>query len=273
MKLILSFFLFTTLICSAQKDSVLSIEPYIIGDRVEILSTELQENRILNIYLPHGYSPDSSKTYPVIYVLDGSAHEDFLHIVGLVQFGSYSWINLVEESIVVGIENVDRKKDFTFKAKDRKLRKEVPTSGGSDAFMNFIEKEVQPYVASNYTISKARTLIGQSLGGLLASEIIIKRPNLFDKYIIVSPSIWWDNNALLDVNPEITDDLQLYIAVGDEDEEDIMKNGAINLYAKLKPFIDPEHSGFHYFEEHNHGDLLHQAVYRAFESFVKMEKK
>ena len=102
----------------------------------------LKEERILNIYLPHNYHPDSNKLYPVIYLLDGSMHEDFLHITGLVQFASYPWLNIVPESIVVGIENVDRKSDFTFDPDNKDYIKEIPTAGGSEAFMNFIEKEV-----------------------------------------------------------------------------------------------------------------------------------
>ncbi|MGO8056281.1 alpha/beta hydrolase-fold protein, partial [Rhizobium leguminosarum] len=62
-----------------------------MGQIDKIQSIELSETRILNIYLPDGYSPDSSTTYPVIYLLDGSANEDFIHIVGIVQF-----LNMIE---------------------------------------------------------------------------------------------------------------------------------------------------------------------------------
>ena len=77
--------------------------PLNIGESVTINSKILDEDRTLNIYLPHGYSADSTKTYPVIYLLDGSIDEDFIHISGLVQFGSFSWINMIPETIVVGI--------------------------------------------------------------------------------------------------------------------------------------------------------------------------
>ncbi|WP_274704102.1 alpha/beta hydrolase-fold protein [Polaribacter marinus] len=66
-----------------------------IGKSIAIESTILKETRDLNIYLPLSYTTDSLKTYPVIYLLDGSKDEDFIHISGIVQFGSFSWINMV----------------------------------------------------------------------------------------------------------------------------------------------------------------------------------
>ena len=89
-------------------------KPFVLGVIDELPSTILAEKRTLNIYLPEGYKNDDTTKYPVIYLLDGSADEDFIHIVGLVQFNSFEWINGVPKSIVVGIATVDRKRDFTF---------------------------------------------------------------------------------------------------------------------------------------------------------------
>ena len=148
-----------------------------IGEKIEFQSKILKENRILNIYLPNGYSKDSLKEYPVIYLLDGSIDEDFIHISGLVQFGSFSWINMIPESIVVGISNVDRKRDFTFPTNNKKDKEDFPTTGESESFINFIENELQPYIDKKYETDSIKTLIGQSLGGLLATEILFKNPD------------------------------------------------------------------------------------------------
>src|ERR1039458_2813532 len=72
-------------------------KPYVLGVIDELQSSELGEKRILNIYLPESYNQDDTTKYPVIYLLDGSADEDFIHIVGLVQFNSFEWINRSEE--------------------------------------------------------------------------------------------------------------------------------------------------------------------------------
>ncbi|MCK4561578.1 MAG: alpha/beta hydrolase, partial [Flavobacteriaceae bacterium] len=167
---------------------IVNKKPLSIGEKVEIQSEILKENRILNIYLPNGYSKDSIKEYPVIYLFDGSMDEDFIHISGLVQFGSFSWINMVPETIVVGISNIDRVRDYTFHTDNKKHKKQFPTAGKSEVFIDFIEKELQPFIDKNYKTNTTKTLIGQSLGGLLATEILFKKPNLFDNYIIVSPS-------------------------------------------------------------------------------------
>ncbi|MEL6988820.1 MAG: alpha/beta hydrolase-fold protein, partial [Bacteroidota bacterium] len=176
--------------------------PFSIGETIDFHSKILNENRSINIYLPLSYQEDSSKTYPVIYLLDGSKDEDFIHISGLVQFCSFSWINIIEESIVVGISNVDRKRDFTYPSNVAIDQKEFPTSGKSKFFIQFIKEELQKLIEHKYRVSDSKTLIGQSLGGLLATEILFKEPSLFDNYIIVSPSLWWDDEALLNYKIE-----------------------------------------------------------------------
>jgi len=132
-----------------------------IGETVKVHSKVLDEDRLLNIYLPYGYSPDSLQTYPVIYLLDGSIDEDFIHIAGLVQFASFSWINIIPESIVVGIVNVDRKRDFTFPSNNKEDNHHAPTSGKSEYFMDFIEKELRPYIDQEYKSNGKNILIGQ----------------------------------------------------------------------------------------------------------------
>ena len=107
----------STAICMGQTDKSKQSDNtklFVLGVIDEIQSKELKEKRILNVYLPVGYNPKDTVRYPVIYLLDGSADEDFIHIAGLVQFSSFEWINYVPKSIVVGIATVDRRRDFTF---------------------------------------------------------------------------------------------------------------------------------------------------------------
>lgn len=236
-----------------------------IGKAIAIESAILGEARDLNIYLPASYSADSLRAYPVIYLLDGSKDEDFIHIAGIVQFGSFSWIKMVPESIVVGIGNVDRKRDFTYPSQNALDQKEFPSSGQSARFMAFLEKELQPFVNAAYRTTEGRTLIGQSFGGLLATEILFKKPDLFDNYIIVSPSLWWDDERLLDEEPTAYhSDKSIYIAGGKEGE--VMERTARELYEKLKNNRPQNTAVFYEFmENRTHGDALHNAVYHAFE--------
>ncbi|MEX1132429.1 MAG: alpha/beta hydrolase-fold protein, partial [Flavobacteriales bacterium] len=196
-------------------------QPFVLGVTETMHSEALGEDRMLHIHLPPGYSADTVANYPVVYLLDGSAHEDFIHVVGGQQFASYPWIGWVQPSIVVGIANVDRKRDFTAPTTVAADKEKFPTTGGSAAFQQFLANELIPFVEANYRAKGTRTLIGQSLGGLFATEVLFRTPYLFQHYIIVSPSLWWDNASVLDISHDVwqAPDLGLvsvYVAVGDE---------------------------------------------------------
>ncbi|HZX74535.1 MAG TPA: alpha/beta hydrolase-fold protein [Cyclobacteriaceae bacterium] len=250
-------------------------KPFVLGVIDEIQSEELGENRILNIYLPDGYNNDDTSKYPVIYLLDGSADEDFIHIVGLVQFNSFPWINRIPKSIVVGIATVDRKRDFTYPTIVEEDKKRYPTTGHSDRFIAFIEKELQPFIEKKYRTNANKTIIGESLGGLLATEILFKKPTLFNQYIIVSPSLWWDNASLLNQTPSILQDnfsqkTKIYIGVGKEglaptSAPHVMEVEANLLAEKIKNTKSKNVSMyFDYLPQEDHATIMHQAVSNAF---------
>lgn len=259
-------------------------KPFILGVIDEIFSKELGEKRILNIYLPEGYNKNDTIKYPVIYLLDGSANEDFIHIVGLVQFNSFEWINRVPKSIVVGIATVDRRRDFTFPTTIPEDKKAYPTTGHSDKFIRFLENELQPFIETKYKTTNSKTIIGQSLGGLLATEILFKKPTLFNKYIIVSPSLWWNNASLLQQNPEILDSTftqqtDVYIGVGKEGLTPtkiprVMEVDANLLSEKLQsPQRKNVHVFFDYLPQEDHATIMHQAVFNAFKLIYSKANK
>lgn len=234
-----------------------------IGERKVIRSSFLNENRTLNVYLPEGYKKDSA--YPVLYLLDGSMNEDFLHIAGLVQFFHMTF--QMPEMIVVGIENIDRKRDFTFRPSDTLFTQAYPNTGHSDIFIRFLEEEMIPFIEGEYRTTKTRMIIGQSLGGLLVTELMLKKPDMFSFYGVVSPSLWWDNeslllvsDALMDLNP-FSFDQKVYIAFG-ADEDRIMRKDARSLVQKIKAHghdvVMNEMKG------EDHATILHHAVYDAF---------
>ncbi len=245
-------------------------KPFILGVIDEIQSKELNEKRLLNIYLPNGYNTNDTIRYPVIYLLDGSADEDFIHVVGLVQFNSFEWINQIPKSIVVGIATVDRRRDFTFETTVAEAKKLYPTTGHSSKFISFIEKELQPFIQSNYKTNTSKTIIGQSLGGLLLAEILIKKPFLFNKYVIVSPSLWWDNGSLLNQPITKLENADVYIGVGKEGLTPtpiprVMEVDANVLADKIKSAnLKNVKVFFDYLPSENHATIMHQAVSNAF---------
>lgn len=269
MKKLLLNFLLLILITNQSSAQPIKKDPFIIGEIISIQSAELKETRKINIYLPEGYSPDSATLYPVIYLLDGSADEDFIHIAGLVQFCNFPWVDFLPKSILVGIANVDRRRDFTFPTSIEKDKKDFPTTGGSAKFIAFIEKELQPFIQQQYKTNTSKTIIGQSLGGLLATEILFKKPGLFTNYIIVSPSLWWNDESLLATEPKMLKpgiNQSVYIAVGKEGK--VMEEDAGKLSELLKKKEEKNlQVHFQYFPDENHATILHWAVYRAFEKF------
>lgn len=178
------------------------------------------------------------------------------------------------KSIVVGIATVDRKRDFTYPTTIEADKKRYPTTGHSDKFIAFIEKELQPYIEKNYRANSSKTIIGQSLGGLLATEILFKKPSLFNKYIIISPSLWWDNGSLLTQTPTILQESFLpktavYIGVGKEgltpgDTQRVMEVDANLLAEKIRNTKSKSISlYFDYLPQEDHATISHQAIFNA----------
>lgn len=249
---------------SAQKGNV---KPLTIGEIRTLKSKILNEDRILNIYLPQNFN--KAKSYPVIYLLDGSMNEDFIHVTGLIQF--FNQMYSMPETIVVGIANIDRKRDFTFHTDLKDLQQDYPTTGHSDKFISFLEKELKSYIGNQFNVTDTY-IFGQSLGGLLATEILLKKPDIFDNYFIISPSLWWDDESLLKNADQwlarIPDTKKfIYISVG-KGEHPVMVKDAENLYDVLKK-EDKKNWKIEYkmMETDNHATILHRSLY---EGLVKL---
>lgn len=244
-----------------------NVKPLTIGEIRTIKSKILNEERTLNIYLPQKF--DKTKSYPIIYLLDGSMNEDFIHVTGLVQF--FNQMYSMPENIVVGIANIDRKKDFTFHTDLKDLQKDYPTTGHSDKFINFLDKELKPYIESHFKTTD-NYLFGQSLGGLLATEILLKNPEMFNNYFIISPSLWWDDESLLKQAPQLLSKIKdikkfIYISVG-KGEHPVMVKDAEDLFDVLKKSNKKNWTiEYKMMETDNHATILHRSLY---EGLVKL---
>ncbi len=178
----LSFF------CNAQSHEI------VIGTIDTVNSKILGEKRVVWIYQPNkGNRIELAKSsYPVVYLLDGDWH--FSSVVGILE--QMSFVNgnsICPEMIVVGITIPDRYRDLTPSCDTIFSKK----SGGNGKFISFIKDELIPYVDSNYPVTPYRMLIGHSLGGLTAINTLVNYPKLFNAYVAIDPSMWWDNQASL----------------------------------------------------------------------------
>ncbi len=250
--------------------------PLVLGEQRTIDSKFLNETRIINIYLPEEYQENDTAHYPIIYILDGGMEEDFIHLVGLVRFNTQPWIARFPRSIVVGIENTKRRRDFTFEVASLDFLKEmdIPQEqfieyGGSENYISFLEHELRPSIDSMYRTSGENTLIGESLGGLLATEILLEHTELFSHYIISSPSLWWGNESLLETAQyRALNSVSVYIGACQKKEEPRMYKDAKKLAKILqKKSASSSRIYFDYMPKELHSIVLHQAVYNAFKLF------
>jgi uncharacterized protein len=164
--------------------------------RLVIHSKVLNEDRTMWVRVPAGYS-QSKSLYPVLYETDAPTHviESGAAIDFLVANAR------MPEMIVVGITNTDRTRDLTpTNALNRNsdgTTTSNPTSGGADKFLEFIKAELMPEVEKRYRAAPYRVFAGHSLGGLLAVYALTSHPDMFDAYVAVSPSLWWDDGKTL----------------------------------------------------------------------------
>ncbi len=177
-----------TFFCNAQSNKI------IIGKIDTVNSKILSEKRAVWIYNPNKDTGNKAvkKRYPVIYLLDGDWH--FVSVVGMLQQLSYINGNTIcPELIVVGIPVKDRYRDYT-PSRDSLYS---ATSGGYNTFISFISNELMPYIDSTYQTAPYKILIGHSLGGLTVMNALIKSPDMFNAYVAIDPSMWWDNQISL----------------------------------------------------------------------------
>jgi hypothetical protein len=153
-----------------------------LGIRDSIQSTSLKEIRRILIHLPENYA-SSSKSYPVLYRLDGGP--DLL-------FETISIVNrlvqnegIIPEMIVVAIENTNRSRDMW--PVNTKYNP-APQIAGAEEFLNFIEKELIPYTEGKYRTTTDRILCGQSLSSVFTLYAFLSRPGLFNSFIASSGS-------------------------------------------------------------------------------------
>lgn len=163
--------------------------PYTIGQYRKMHSQVLGEERGYCVYLPHNYE-QSRDAYPVLYLLDG--HRHFHYASGIVDYLS-RYPKTIPPLILVDIEQQHRSRDMT---PTRNARRPAST-GGAGQFLEFLQTELIPHIDERYRTKSPRIISGYSLSGLFAMYTLLNQPELFDAYIMSSPSIWWDDHLLL----------------------------------------------------------------------------
>ncbi|WP_444944656.1 alpha/beta hydrolase [Microbulbifer sp. SSSA002] len=188
----------------------------------------LERKYVIDVMLPLSYSPENADRYPVIYMTDGFLHFP-MTAPNLIQeqvpdeFGNVK----VPAVILVGISHAFDHRNLSQRVVDftpvSGVIKGAKLGGGADHFLEFIEEELKPFINNNFKGNEEdETLVGHSLGGLLALHALFNHTNNFDRYVIGSPSIWWADKQILDSElayAERNTDLgkSVYLFIGSEE--------------------------------------------------------
>jgi predicted alpha/beta superfamily hydrolase len=181
----------------------------------------------LYLSFPKSYTTKDSISYPILYVMDGQIN--FSTIRGMRTL--FDLGPLIEDVIIVGIGTsnwkVNRYQDFTpsVDTSEDEERKGTFKSGGAAKFLESIKTEITPFLDKNYKTNADRGITGHSLGGLFTAYCLINSDGYFTRFGINSPSLWWDNEKVL--NQAVTQftenkiwDLpqtKVFISVGDRE--------------------------------------------------------
>jgi len=179
--------------------TVQSQEDICIGKKHSIYSAVLQEDRSYWVHLPEEYGHEPAQAYPVIYLLDGNS---FFHsLVGISKTFSAGKAKILPPSIIVGILNTDRTRDLTPTASAARrdgtiTTASAPEGGGAESFNRFLTGELRTVINNTYRTNGQNMLIGHSYGGLFTLYTFLTHTELFDTYLALDPSLWWDQGKL-----------------------------------------------------------------------------
>nr|WP_224365369.1 alpha/beta hydrolase-fold protein [Hyalangium versicolor] len=251
-------FLFTALAAGCHR-AVAPSEAVLPHASFTIESAVLKETRRINVYTPPGYDAAPDTRYPVLYMPDGGEQEDFPHVSATVDTAIRA--GEMRPMIVVGIENTERRRDVTGPTEVDEDRKIAPRVGGSAAFRDFIRNELMPEVRRRYRVTDETAIIGESLAGLFIVETFFLQPEMFDTYIALSPSLWWNNEELVrkaDERLKAQSELRKTLFLSSADEDNI-----VSAAARLAEVLGKDAPAGLHWQYVPRPDLRHDNIYRA----------
>jgi uncharacterized protein len=245
-------------ICSAQQN----MSDFVIGDKISFESRVLNERKTIVVIPPYNYKDRPDERFPVVYVLDPG--NNLFATFGIVNYYS-DMLKIIPRMIIVGIVSNDREKDYL-----PTPSKEQPTGGGAEKFLRFISSELVALIDSTYPANSERCIIGHSAGGLFAIYALENQPYLFNSFICIDPSLWYDEQSYVKAMPEFlksNKDLKksIFISLSNEKEMGVF------------PFIDvletyaPEGFKWDYihYKSETHNSLGFKSICAGFEMIYK----
>jgi len=210
--------------------------PSAIGERLTLNSTYLNEEREIQVLLPESYQSNREATYPVIYLVDGDY--TFHGTAGMLDFLANKG-QLIPDVILVGIadKGTDIYRQYMTPAGLTAPFKKGDT-GKAELFLTFLEKELKPYLKSNYRVAENSILVGHSMGGLFVLNALFESPNAFENFVSMSPSVWLNDHAIMEkaknfIGKSKHQLTSLYLSLGDEPRQGVY--GVLQLLDETQP--------------------------------------
>lgn len=187
-------------------------------------SRVLMNRRDIYVYLPPGYRRGLRQRYPVLYLNDGQnifySDTAFNNVPWRVGETAQKLIRqkLVEPLIIVAVANTGEHRINEYAPTrgliDAKAKRKKRSRGLARKYGKFLTEELKPFIDSTYRTRSdpdSTGLGGSSLGGLVTMAVGLWFSNIFRRLAVMSPSVWWDNEAILQMVDQVEEKLPLRI--------------------------------------------------------------
>lgn len=245
-------------ICFAQQKK----SDFVIGDKISFESKVLNERKTIVVIPPYNYKDRPDEKYPVVYVLDPG--NNLFATFGIVNYYS-DMLKIMPRMIIVGIVSSDREKDYL-----PTPSKEQPTGGGAEKFLRFINSELVTLIDSTYPANSERCIIGHSAGGLFAIYALENQPELFNSFICIDPSLWYENQSCIKGMPEFLKNNKnikksIFISLSNEKEMGVFP--FLEVLEKYAP--DGLKWDYVHYKNETHNSLGFKSICAGFEMIYK----
>ena len=252
-----------------------------------LYSEQLNQYYLIDVFLPKGYQAKESEhqfpKYPVIYVLNSRPNG--------VMAAMLRHVSELSREIIVGIDFADKDgnpvdsfadytRDLTPTADDDWAQASTAGSGGrAEDFIHFINNVVKPLIEKTYNVNKYnQTLVGHSFGGLFGLYVLFNHSDSFNRYVIASPSLWWDDAVIFRLEENYASahtnlTKKVFLSVGSKEFEsgpqgmiDNTRKMAEKLKSRNYPGLD---LWFKIFEDETHLSVVGISIQKGIETVFK----
>lgn len=167
--------------------------------------------------------PHPKEGFPVLYVLDGGHNGVLINEMVRMQMQMRKQTKIARMIVVtIAQPAAQRFADFTPHAATYAISTTFPMPiegpfGEATVFSDFLETTLKPYLTAHYPVGARHILLGHSLSAYFVLWQMLTAPSRFTSYIAISPSLWWNDEQLLQADfsaLHATPPHSLYMAAG-----------------------------------------------------------